>query len=170
MTVGLGTDGAVSSNTLDVLGAVRQAALVHKAGGDPTAVGALNRPYAWRPSRARRRWAWATGWSLEVGKRADLIVLDLSAPASAAPARRPGRRSRTRRALGGRPGHRRGRQGTDAEPDPHHLRRGHRASRTWKHLPTHREAAGPTHPYGRPGRHPNLLPNQQHAGIRSGHP
>ena len=40
VTVGLGTDGAVSSNTLDVLGAVRQAALVHKAGGDPTAVGA----------------------------------------------------------------------------------------------------------------------------------
>ena len=40
VTVGLGTDGAVSSNTLDVLRAARQAALVHKAAGDPTAVGA----------------------------------------------------------------------------------------------------------------------------------
>ncbi len=40
VTVGLGTDGAVSSNTLDVPGAARQAAPVHKAAGDPRAVGA----------------------------------------------------------------------------------------------------------------------------------
>jgi 5-methylthioadenosine/S-adenosylhomocysteine deaminase len=40
VTVALGTDGAVSSNSLDVLGAVRQGALVHKSGGDATAVGA----------------------------------------------------------------------------------------------------------------------------------
>ncbi|MDX6311121.1 MAG: 5-methylthioadenosine/S-adenosylhomocysteine deaminase, partial [Streptomyces sp.] len=38
VTVGLGTDGAVSSNTLDLVGAIRVAALVHKAAGDPTAV------------------------------------------------------------------------------------------------------------------------------------
>ena len=80
VTVGLGTDGAVSSNTLDVLGAVRQAALVHKAGGDPTAVGAEE---AVRMATVEGAKALGLGdrlGSLEVGKRADLIVLDLSAP------------------------------------------------------------------------------------------
>ncbi|MFD7713667.1 amidohydrolase [Streptomyces sp. NPDC059786] len=80
VTVGLGTDGAVSSNTLDVLGAVRQAALVHKAGGDPTAVGAEQ---AVRMATAEGARALGLGehlGSLEAGKRADLIVLDLSAP------------------------------------------------------------------------------------------
>jgi 5-methylthioadenosine/S-adenosylhomocysteine deaminase len=80
MTVGLATDGAVSSNTLDVLGAVRQAVLVHKAGGDPTAV--PSGPYACRRSRARGRWGELGEQlgALEAGKRADLILLDLSAP------------------------------------------------------------------------------------------
>ncbi|MET9966871.1 amidohydrolase [Streptomyces sp. NPDC006356] len=80
VTVGLGTDGAVSSNTLDVLGAVRQAALVHKAGDDPTAVGAER---AVRMATIEGVRALGLGdelGSLEAGKRADLIVLDLSAP------------------------------------------------------------------------------------------
>ncbi|MEU1178492.1 amidohydrolase [Streptomyces sp. NPDC005820] len=80
VTVGLGTDGAVSSNSLDVLGAVRQAALVHKAGGDPTAVGAEQ---AVRMATAEGARALGLGdrlGSLEAGKRADLIVLDLNAP------------------------------------------------------------------------------------------
>ncbi|WP_371658821.1 amidohydrolase [Streptomyces sp. NBC_00280] len=80
VTVGLGTDGAVSSNTLDVLGAVRQAALVHKAAGDPTAVGAEQ---AVRMATVEGAKALGLGdrlGSLEVGKRADLIVLDLGAP------------------------------------------------------------------------------------------
>ncbi|MFJ3667296.1 amidohydrolase [Streptomyces sp. NPDC090106] len=80
VTVGLGTDGAVSSNTLDVLGAVRQAALVHKAGGDPTAVGAEQALRMATVEGARALGLADHLGSLEAGKRADLIVLDLRAP------------------------------------------------------------------------------------------
>ncbi|SMF22842.1 amidohydrolase [Streptomyces sp. Amel2xC10] len=80
VTVGLGTDGAVSSNSLDVLGAVRQAALVHKAGGDPTAVGAEQAVRMATIEGARALGLGDRLGSLEVGKRADLVVLDLAAP------------------------------------------------------------------------------------------
>ncbi|MFC8349332.1 amidohydrolase [Streptomyces sp. NPDC057280] len=80
VTVGLGTDGAVSSNTLDVLGAVRQAALVHKAGGDPTLVGAEQAVRMATIEGARALGLTAQLGSLESGKRADLVVLDLGAP------------------------------------------------------------------------------------------
>ncbi|MFG2967206.1 amidohydrolase [Streptomyces sp. NPDC048288] len=80
VTVGLGTDGAVSSNSLDVLGAVRQAALVHKAGGDPTAVGAEQAVRMATIEGARALGLGDQLGSLEVGKRADLIVVDLGAP------------------------------------------------------------------------------------------
>ncbi|MET9379538.1 amidohydrolase [Streptomyces sp. NPDC002928] len=80
VTVGLGTDGAVSSNSLDVLGAVRQAALVHKAGGDPTAVGAEQAVRMATIEGARALGLGEHLGSLEAGKRADLIVLDLDAP------------------------------------------------------------------------------------------
>ena len=80
VTVGLGTDGAVSSNSLDVLGAVRQAALVHKAGGDPTAVGAEQAVRMATIEGARALGLGEELGSLEAGKRADLVVLDLAAP------------------------------------------------------------------------------------------
>ncbi|MGW5652096.1 amidohydrolase [Streptomyces humi] len=80
VTVGLGTDGAVSSNTLDLLGAVRQAALVHKAGGDPTAVGAEQAVRMATVEGARALGLDGQLGSLEPGKRADLIVLDLGRP------------------------------------------------------------------------------------------
>ncbi|MEU1591544.1 amidohydrolase [Streptomyces sp. NPDC005708] len=80
VTVGLGTDGAVSSNTLDVLGAVRQAALVHKAAGDPTAVGAEQVVRMATIEGARALGLGDRLGSLEAGKRADLIVLDLDRP------------------------------------------------------------------------------------------
>jgi 5-methylthioadenosine/S-adenosylhomocysteine deaminase len=80
VTVGLGTDGAVSSNTLDMLGAVRQAALVHKAAGDPTAVGAEQAVRMATLEGARALGLGDHLGSLEPGKRADLIVLDLNAP------------------------------------------------------------------------------------------
>lgn len=80
VTVGLGTDGAVSSNSLDVLGAVRQAALVHKADGDPTAVGAERAVRMATIEGARALGLDEHLGSLEPGKRADLIVLDLDAP------------------------------------------------------------------------------------------
>lgn len=80
VTVGLGTDGAVSSNTLDLLGAVKVAALVHKAGGDPTAVGAEQAVRMATIESARALGLGGQLGSLEPGKRADLIVLDLSGP------------------------------------------------------------------------------------------
>ncbi|MFE7840604.1 amidohydrolase [Streptomyces sp. NPDC057474] len=80
VTVGLGTDGAVSSNTLDVLSAVRQAALVHKAAGDPTAVGAEQAVRMATIEGARALGLGDHLGSLEPGKRADLIVLDLGGP------------------------------------------------------------------------------------------
>lgn len=80
VTVGLGTDGAVSSNTLDMIGAIRQAALVHKAGGDPTAVGAEQAVRMATIEGARALGLGDQLGSLEAGKRADLIVLDLARP------------------------------------------------------------------------------------------
>ncbi|MFC8201171.1 amidohydrolase [Streptomyces sp. NPDC057298] len=80
VTVGLGTDGAVSSNTLDVLRAAGLAALVHKAGGDPTAVGAEQAVRMATIEGARALGLDARLGSLEAGKRADVIVLDLGRP------------------------------------------------------------------------------------------
>ncbi|MEU7577557.1 amidohydrolase [Streptomyces sp. NPDC041068] len=80
VTVGLGTDGAVSSNTLDLLGAVRIAALVHKAGGDPTAVGAEQAVRMATVESARALGLGDQLGSLEAGKRADLIVVDRDRP------------------------------------------------------------------------------------------
>ncbi|MEU8887888.1 amidohydrolase [Streptomyces sp. NPDC048442] len=80
VTVGLGTDGAVSSNTLDLMGAIRQAALVHKAGGDPTAVNAEQAVRMATVEGARALGLADQLGSLEPGKRADLIVLDTGRP------------------------------------------------------------------------------------------
>jgi 5-methylthioadenosine/S-adenosylhomocysteine deaminase len=75
--LGLGTDGAASNNDLDMFEAMRQAALLHKLNtGDPRAV----------PARAALEMATIGGarvlglqdavGSLEVGKRADVIIVD----------------------------------------------------------------------------------------------
>ncbi|WP_221351368.1 amidohydrolase [Streptomyces beigongshangae] len=80
VTVGLGTDGAVSSNTLDVLRSLNLAALVHKAGGDPTAVGAEQAVRMATLEGARALGLDDALGSLEAGKRADLVVLDLGGP------------------------------------------------------------------------------------------
>lgn len=77
--VALGTDGAASSNDLDMFVAMRLAALLHKGvTGDPTAV----------PARQALRMATMGGaravaldddlGSIEVGKLADLVAVDLS--------------------------------------------------------------------------------------------
>ena len=79
--VGLGTDGAASNNDLDMIGEMGSAARVHKVTAlDPTAA----------PARTVLRMATQGGadalhmgeriGSLEVGKCADLIVLDVSGP------------------------------------------------------------------------------------------
>ena len=81
VTVGLGTDGAASNNDLDMFEAMRQAAFLHKhATGDPRAL----------PASAVLRMATIEGarvlgmdreiGSLEVGKRADLLVVSMAAP------------------------------------------------------------------------------------------
>jgi 5-methylthioadenosine/S-adenosylhomocysteine deaminase len=81
--LGLGTDGAASNNDLDMIGEMGSAARLHKVAAlDPTAA----------PARAVLKMATLGGaealrmedriGSLEPGKRADLVVLDLSAPAA----------------------------------------------------------------------------------------
>jgi 5-methylthioadenosine/S-adenosylhomocysteine deaminase len=79
--VALGSDGAASSNDLDVLLAARLAALVHKpAAGDPTVV-----PARQALAMATRIGAEVLGvgdelGTLEVGKRGDLVVLHADRP------------------------------------------------------------------------------------------
>ena len=78
--VGLGTDGAASNNDLDMFEAMRQAALLHKLqSGDPRTL-----PAADVLAMATREGAAALGMekiigSLEPAKRADLIVVSMSA-------------------------------------------------------------------------------------------
>ena len=81
MRLGLGTDGAASNNDLDMFEEMLTAALLAKhVTGDPTVA-----PAAAVLEMATRGGARALGMedrlgSLEPGKRADLIVVDLSAP------------------------------------------------------------------------------------------
>ena len=77
--VGIGTDGAASNNDLDMFEEMRLAALLAKGvGGDPTAVPARDAlAMATRLGARALHIDHLTG-SLEPGKRADLVVLDLS--------------------------------------------------------------------------------------------
>jgi 5-methylthioadenosine/S-adenosylhomocysteine deaminase len=76
--VGIGTDGAASNNDLDMFEEMRLAALVAKGtSGDPTAIPARTAlAMATRIGASAMHLDHLTG-SLEAGKRADLIVLDL---------------------------------------------------------------------------------------------
>jgi 5-methylthioadenosine/S-adenosylhomocysteine deaminase len=78
LDVGIGTDGAASNNDLDMFEETRLAALLAKgAGRDPTAVPARDAlAMATRLGAAALHLDHLTG-SLEPGKRADLIALDL---------------------------------------------------------------------------------------------
>src|SRR5437899_10361579 len=79
VAVGTGTDGAASNNDLDMFEEMRLAALLAKgAGGDPTALPARDAlTMATRLGACALHMDHLTG-SLEAGKRADLIVVDLS--------------------------------------------------------------------------------------------
>ena len=79
IVVGLGTDGAASNNDLDMFGAMREAAFLHKVQtGDPRAI-----PAATALEMATIDGAKALGLdkrigSLETGKRADVVVVSMA--------------------------------------------------------------------------------------------
>ena len=79
IAVGLGTDGAGSNNTLDVMREMRLTALLHKAGGDPTAVSAAEALRMATHGGAQALHLPALG-TLEAGKLADIILLDFDKP------------------------------------------------------------------------------------------
>jgi 5-methylthioadenosine/S-adenosylhomocysteine deaminase len=79
--VGLGTDGAASNNDLDMFGEMGTAAKVHKViTGDPTAMPARQALGMATLEAARVLGLEDRLGSLEVGKRGDIIVLDLDVP------------------------------------------------------------------------------------------
>ena len=79
--VGLGTDGAASNNDLDMFGEMGTAARVHKViAGDPTVVPARQALGMATLEAARVLGLDDRLGSLEVGKRGDMIVLDLDVP------------------------------------------------------------------------------------------
>jgi 5-methylthioadenosine/S-adenosylhomocysteine deaminase len=79
--VGLGTDGAASNNNLDMIEEARLAALIHKGRtGDPTVVNAHEALEMATRGGARALGLGGLVGTLEVGKRADLALLDLSSP------------------------------------------------------------------------------------------
>lgn len=80
VNVALGTDGAASNNDLDLFGEMRTAALLAKAvSGDATAFPATEALRAATINGARALGLDAITGSIETGKRADLIAVDLSA-------------------------------------------------------------------------------------------
>ena len=80
VTVGLGTDSAASNNDLDMFEAMRQAALLHKLeDGDPRSVSAVTALEMATLGGARALGLERLIGSLEAGKRADLIVVSMSA-------------------------------------------------------------------------------------------
>ncbi len=79
--VGLGTDGAASNNTLDMLAEMTTAARLHKSAGlEPTAAGAREIIQAATIGGAAAIGLGGTTGSIEIGKAADLILIDARAP------------------------------------------------------------------------------------------
>ena len=81
VTVALGTDGAASNNTLDLLAEARLAALLAKqSGGDPTLGDAPGMLHMATLGGARALGLDRETGSLEPGKLADIVAFDLGAP------------------------------------------------------------------------------------------
>ncbi|HEB49272.1 MAG TPA: amidohydrolase [Desulfobulbus sp.] len=79
--VGIGTDGAASNNDVDMFGEMSTAARIHKvAAMDPTAMDAVTTLHAATMGGAAALGAERLVGSLEPGKKADCIVLDLDQP------------------------------------------------------------------------------------------
>jgi 5-methylthioadenosine/S-adenosylhomocysteine deaminase len=83
LVVGLGTDGAASNNDLDMLGEMGSAARLQKVANlDPTAASAHQVLRMATLGGARALHMEDRIGSLEPGKRADLVLIDLSAPSA----------------------------------------------------------------------------------------
>lgn len=81
VTVGIGTDGSASNNDVDMFGEMNTVAKIHKvARMDPTAMNAATTLHAATMGGATLLGAESRIGSLEVGKKADLIVLDMDQP------------------------------------------------------------------------------------------
>jgi len=81
MKVGLGTDGCASNNNLDLFGEMDMAAKLHKASKlDPTVMDAQTLVKMATIDGARALGLEKITGSLEVGKKADLIVIDTNKP------------------------------------------------------------------------------------------
>jgi len=85
INVALGADGAPCNNNLDMFREMRMAALIHKPSSGPKAMRAQE-----VLDMATRDGAQALGWSadigsIEIGKKADLIALDLNTPTNTLP-------------------------------------------------------------------------------------
>jgi 5-methylthioadenosine/S-adenosylhomocysteine deaminase len=80
VTVGLGTDGCSSSNDLDMWQAMRMAAHVQAITSSPARVSAAKTFAAATREAAKALMIDHLVGSIEVGKRADLIALDLNKP------------------------------------------------------------------------------------------
>ena len=79
--VGIGTDGSASNNDVDMFGEMNTAAKIHKVDRmDPTVMGAATTLHAATMGGARVLGAERMIGSLEPGKKADCIVLDLDQP------------------------------------------------------------------------------------------
>jgi 5-methylthioadenosine/S-adenosylhomocysteine deaminase len=84
VNVGIGTDGAASNNDLDMFEETRLAALLAKGiSGDPTAIPARTALAMATRLGARAMHLGDITGSLEPGKRADLIVVDINQPHTA---------------------------------------------------------------------------------------
>jgi len=81
VTVGLGTDGCASNNNLDLFGEMDMAAKVHKIKNlDPTVMDALTVLKMATIEGARTLGLEDITGSLEVGKKADVIIVDMEKP------------------------------------------------------------------------------------------
>lgn len=81
INVSLGTDGAASNNNLDLFEELRLAALIHKgANRDSTLIDALTATKMATINGAKSLFIDQYTGSLEVGKKADLIMLDMDHP------------------------------------------------------------------------------------------
>ena len=81
ITVAIGTDGAASNNDVDMFGEMNTVAKIHKvARMDPTAMNAEQTLHAATLGGAEALGAGAETGSLEIGKKADIIVLNMNQP------------------------------------------------------------------------------------------